>query len=85
MTALMTAEEVAATLRVLPQQVRRWAISGRLPGVQFGRRWRFRGEVVERVATCGLTAESTTAYNSVSKSHRVGGKALRSWRETPTT
>lgn len=38
--------DAAAWLQVDPETVRKWARSGRLRGVQLGKRWRFRGEDV---------------------------------------
>jgi excisionase family DNA binding protein len=79
---MLTAKEVAGILRILPQQALRWARSGRLPGVQFGRRWRFRAAEIENVCQKGLLDPGN--YINSSKTRRVGG-GVRSWREAPTT
>ena len=48
---LMTPEEVAEELRVSPQTVRNWALTGLLPALRFGapnmRRFRIRREDLE--------------------------------------
>jgi len=45
----MTAEDVAAYLRLTPATIYRLARSGQLPGAKIGRVWRFRKDIVDQL------------------------------------
>ena len=45
---ILTADEVAVILRVLPKTVRSLLRAGKLPGVKVGRVWRIREEALTR-------------------------------------
>jgi len=81
MENLLTVEDVSRIMRVLPQQVRRWASTGRIQGVQFGRRWRFRPDAIDQVSREGLQAVSGKTYFKTTKT--LMPESGRSWRTEP--
>jgi excisionase family DNA binding protein len=46
---ILTAQEVAAMLRVTPRTVHNWAASGVLPAFRAGRLWRFNAEDIRKL------------------------------------
>lgn len=48
---LLTAKELAAELHLKPKQIRRLALSGKIPALRFNREWRFDLDAVRTAAT----------------------------------
>ena len=46
---IYTVEEVAEALRLHPYTIRRLCREGRIPGVKFGRQWRFEKKQLEEL------------------------------------
>jgi len=47
MSEILTTEEAAQYLKTSPDTIKRLARTGRIPGVKFGRAWRFRKRDIE--------------------------------------
>jgi excisionase family DNA binding protein len=47
MSEILTTEEAAQYLKTSPDTIKRLARAGRIPGVKFGRAWRFRKRDIE--------------------------------------
>jgi excisionase family DNA binding protein len=68
---MMTANEVAAFLRLSPRTVRRLLRVGELPGVQVGRQWRVAaGELDARLLSSAAARHSN--YRESRRSHAAG-------------
>ena len=64
--ATLTAEEVAETLRVHPNTVRKWASDGRLKSVDMpGRALRFRRDEIERLMGAMTPPEGIATIDGV--------------------
>lgn len=48
MEEIMTLEEVAKYLKVMPQTIYTWAQDGKIPAAKLGKEWRFRKPVIDR-------------------------------------
>ena len=45
---MLRIEDVAAYLKLKPQTIYKWAQNGTIPGVKFGKEWRFNRSAIER-------------------------------------
>lgn len=80
MNPMLTAEEVAAYLDCEPSTVEEAARSGRLPGVKFGRSWRFpQSALLEALHNEAMeTAKKNRALPPVAVMKPTGRKSRRS-------
>ena len=57
MPILYSTSQVASLFDVDKQTVRRWAISGQMPAIKFGKHWRFKESEVLKVLSEGFESK----------------------------
>ncbi|MBM3500603.1 MAG: helix-turn-helix domain-containing protein [Armatimonadetes bacterium] len=86
MSEILTTEEAAQYLKTSPDTIKRLARAGRIPGVKFGRAWRFRKRDIEApfdeaVADQALVAELDRRMNAASEEDFIPWEQVRAESE----
>lgn len=72
-TPLMTAQELAAELRLTPKKIRKLAQAGKIPAERYGKSWRFDLARV-RAASAYVDPITASVKRALSKVGRGGGR-----------